>query len=96
MSSLKKEVEQGNFKICYQIGIMYKYGITTKKNILEALCYWFLGLENNITSCKVPLKLHFMHNEKQLDIHKKASDNGVIKYAKRWSLIVKHGIHEKT
>lgn len=93
LSKFKEMVQNGNFKLCYEIGIMLKYGISTPKNESEALSHWFLGLEKGISSCIEPIKIYFQENITRLKWYKKVSKSGNDIYLKRWKLIQDYKIH---
>ena len=88
-------IQNGNFKLCYEVGIMLKYGISTLKNENESLSYWFLGLENEIISCVEPIKIYFLEKTSRLKYYKKISKSGNDIYSKRWNLILKYKIHHQ-
>lgn len=91
----KEMIQEGNFKLCYEVGIMFKFGISTLKNEPEALSYWFLGLEKDITSCLEPIKIYFQENTSRLKCYKKVSQTGNKEYSRRWNLILKYKIHHQ-
>lgn len=93
LSKFKNMIQNGVYNLCYEVGIMLKFGISTPKNENESLSYWFLGLEKNITSCVEPIRIYFQENTSRLKWYKKVSNNGNEKYSKRWNLILKYKIH---
>ena len=95
LSKFKNMIENGTYKLCYEVGIMLKFGISTLKNENESLSYWFLGLEKGITSCIEPIKIYFQENNSRLKCYKKISDSGNDIYLKRWNLIKKYKIHDQ-
>jgi len=95
LSKFKNMIENGTYKLCYEVGIMLKFGISTPKNENKSLSYWFLGLEKGITSCIEPIKIYFQENNSRLKCYEKISDSGNDIYLKRWNLIKKYEIHNQ-
>ncbi len=88
----KSQIAEKKYDACYELGIMYRYGIRTKKSEKTAMDYFFMGLEFNNSNCLRLLESHFQEHPQQIDIYRKCSKNGHPLMYRRWSLMLTKGV----
>lgn len=88
----KSQIEEQKYDAYYELGIMYRHGIRTKKNEKLAMDCFFMGLELNNSNCLRLLESHFQEHPQQIDIYRKCSKNGHPLMYRRWSLMLTKGL----
>lgn len=80
-SSYELKYKQGDYTRCCYLGNMLFHGIAVAKSTIQAIEYWFLGLEHyNCQHCFLQISNYFRKNERIISSFQSLAKKGVPKY----------------
>ena len=89
----KSRLEKGDHGVCCFLGCMCHHGIAVRKDVLQALEYWLLGIEHDCNYCWSQANTFCIEHPSQLRIYKNLAADGHPRVSKIWSNIRKNNLN---
>lgn len=89
----KCKLEEGDYSVCRFLGCMCHHGIAVRKDVLQALEYWLLGMEHDCKHCWSQTNTFCIEHPSQLRIYKNLAAEGHPRVSKIWGNICKNSLN---
>lgn len=89
----KSRLEKGDYDVCCFLGCICHHGIGVKKDVLQALEYWLLGMEHDCDHCWSQTNTFCIEHPSQLRIYKNLAAEGHPRVSKIWGNICKNSLN---